>query len=65
MPGGSQDEEKLAYYVRLCPLPHPRLRWLAGPGEGLDYSALSLSLALALVVYVHLVWLLHRLQHAL
>ena len=51
--GGSQDEEKLAYYVRLCPLPPPRARWLAGQGEGFDYSALSLSLAsLALALAV-------------
>ena len=47
---GSQDEEKLAYYVRLHPLPRSRTRWLAGRGEGFDYSALSLSLALAVDV---------------
>ena len=32
------------------PLPHPRARWLAGRGEGFDYSALSLALALAVDV---------------
>ena len=52
MPGGSQDEEKLAYYVRLRPLPRPRARWLVGRGEGFDYSTLSLSVALALAVDV-------------
>ena len=34
------------------PLPRPHTRWLAGRGEGFDYSTLSLSLALALVVDV-------------
>ena len=38
------------------PLPHPRVRWFAGRGEGFDHSTLSLfltlSLALALTVDV-------------
>ena len=50
--GGSQDKQKLSYYVRLHPLPRPRVRWLAGQGEGFDYSALSLFLSLALAVDV-------------
>ena len=34
------------------PLPRPHAGWLAGRGEGFDYSALSLSLTLALAVDV-------------
>ena len=52
MHGGSRDEEKLAYYVRLRPLPRPHAQWLTGRGEGFDYSSLSLSLAFALPVDV-------------
>src|SRR3989337_2987903 len=50
MHGGSQHEEKLAYYIHLRPLPRPRARWLAGRGEGFDYNTLALSLSLVVDV---------------
>ena len=34
------------------PLPRPRAWWLAGRGEGFDYSVVSLSLSLALALAV-------------
>ena len=38
--------------LTITPLPLPCARWLAGRGEGLDYSTLYLSLSLALAVDV-------------
>ena len=36
--------------LTITPLPRPCARWLAGRGEGFDYSALYLSLSLALAL---------------